>query len=263
MGRTIVIIGGLDDDPDPDQLLRRLDDVSPEPVNWQWIHAHPWSCDVTDKAFNRFRDLYAKAAHSEDSFRVVKLFRLHNRDQHKLYKLCPDPVESPKTIISSDGLVEWIVSSGSGLFPSTVWMGNVVEAAFLALCEKMIGNKSWNKDSQGHNWTKHEDLLSQSPVNRPSFPEVLQEAKAVLSMLEGNVFLTKGSAHGKTAKGWSVSTEQINAIKRAITEKSLTGLLSTAAFGALKNRVDGGGDKTYVLDNEIISERTRVICQST
>ena len=262
MAQAIVIVGGLGDDVDRRALLESLRQKTGAGIEWDWLQAS--ECDgynVPTKPFNR---LLAKLTHRRDTakwLRVVKLFRLHGRVVARLHTACADPVLVPKHIDSGPELVEWLLSAHANLVPRREWRANAEEAALVAILAKLIKNKSWNKDSQGHEWTKEADLLGQAPVSRPNCPEVRAEAAKMLSSLKGKLLLCKGGKQGKTPREWSIRLSVLTYVKRSMIDQSLGDLAKLSELKPIIERASKDENRCHRLDEEVITERVRQICR--
>ena len=262
MPRTIVIIGGLSDDSDRDSLLGELREKSGPGIEWDWVKADEQNAyHVENRDFNALRRILSDKRHPEEKPCVVQLFRLNGREANKLFA-CSTPLVVPKRIDCRQSLVEWLFSPEANLIPRPEWHANCEEAALVAVLTKLIKNKSWNKDTHGHAWTKEADLLGQAPVFRPEFPEIAREAANMLLQLRNVILLRKGGTHGKTPKEWSIDTAALPAVKQMIIEQSVTPLLAIRQLIPHVERIRKQNARPYRLDGEVVTERVRHTCRS-
>lgn len=264
MPRRIVIIGGLASTRDPAAVLSRLREQTKEDVEWEWICAAPYSYNLDRKQrqqFNRLIHQLRTGNETADTLIVIELKCLHRRVSGELRSATSDPKLAPKGLATEDELVAWLFAADTGLFPPRKWYGNVLEAALLAILGKLLGNKSINKDQRGHNWTKEEDLLNQSPVMRPQFPEVRNEAMALLGPFKGNLLLSKGSGQGNTPKEWCVNIRFLPKVKKAIAGCSLKPLAECSELAATLQRIRDDSNRPFRIDGPIISPKIFLFCQ--
>jgi hypothetical protein len=193
---------------------------------------------------------------------VVKLCDLHGRTQSLLYRAWPDPILAPDTARTADRLIQWLRSPAANLFPPREWWAGIVEAALVAILCKLLKNKSWNSTLAGHAWTKEDDLLNQSPVQRHDYPAVGIEARRVLDSLNGRLLLTKGASQGNTPKEWSIDTRFLPLVKQAILSNSVSPLCGIAGLEGLFRRIEQCGERTVRLDQDVVNERIRAICRA-
>lgn len=257
LAHTIIIVGGLNDATDRDELLSRLRNRAPE-VKWDWLKPVTSAFNLPDKPFRRLLTQLGNKGIPQPI--VVKLYRLHGREANQLFKSCADPVQAPDQIDTGDSLFEWLVSRDANLIPRLEWAVNRTEAALLAILAKLIRNKSWNKDGHGHQWTKEEDLLGQAPVCRSDFPEISEVAAAMIHDLNGSLLLCKGGKQGKTPKGWSIQLAALPAVKRCIAEQSFAPLRVLPALTSFIDECTYETDRPYRADEGIVSERIRQVC---
>lgn len=265
MAQLITIIGGLRDNPHRTTFLEELNARTRETVDWDWVMTQESSHHIPPtKPFNRLLGRLRKEEKDQGQQRtlVVKLFQLHQRAQGALYRVC-DPVLVPKNVDTSQKLAEWLLSPQANLVPHENWYAGAKEAALVAILCKLIKNKSWNKDSQGHQWTKEEDLLGQTPVRREQFQEISREATGLLPGLGGGLLLKKGSGGGQTDKEWCISQVYVPAVKRAILTRSLSPIAAVPEFESLIRRIQRDTEKPYCLNEGIVSERIRQVCRDT
>lgn len=262
MARRIVIVGGLPANADQTQLLAELTARSGVNVDWDWIKAElQQSYNPPERPFKRLLAAFRNPRPSAERPIVVKLHLLHGRAQASLYQAIGDPVAAPKSLAGMSELIDWLLSPEANLVPRTEWYGNLTEAALAALLSKLIRNKSWNKDSQGHAWTREADLLGQAPVSRPRFPDIRSEASTLLGMTTGTMFLSKGGDQGKTPKVLCVNLMHLALVKRMIIRQSFSGLADQACFARLHRRIQESSGQSYRIDGALINERVRQICQ--
>lgn len=262
MAQAIVIIGGLEDDADRNALLDLLREESGPAIEWDWIKAAQENGYNVD--FKALKHLLARLANNSNPAerpRVVMLYRLHGRVASSLHRACQEPVLAPKWISSEREFVEWLFSAEANLIPRREWYANRAEAAIIAILCKLLKNKSWNKDSRGHAWTKEEDLLRQAPVDRREFPEVAVEAAKMLPALKDRLLLSKGGTQGKTPKEWSIHLSALKHVKHSIVEQSLIPLSGLSRLTQIVRRARKDEEKLYRLDDEVVTERVRQICR--
>lgn len=262
MAHAIVIIGGLGDDVDRDALLGELREKSGPGIEWDWIKASGDEYIVPAKPLNRLLARLTDNSDPAEKPRVVKLFRLHARIVSLLHRACRDPVLAPKPIDHKEELIAWLFSAEANLFPRREWYGNLQEATLVTILTKLIKNKSWNKDNQGHQWTKEEDLLGQAPVYRPEFPGVAREAAKMLPRLKGTLLLCKGGKQGKTPREWSICLSALPSVKQSMIEFSLTPLLTVPGLVAFVKRASKDKQTTFRLDDTVVTERVRDTCRT-
>jgi hypothetical protein len=260
VAQRIVIIGGISSQIEREELLRRLAEASGDAVQWDWIKPNTPSFNLPKNPLNRLLSEFRNPKSGSTPPTVVKLSLLHGRDQNTIYQTVGDPVEPPSSISTADELITWILSDEANLVPKTEWHGNVCEAALAAILCKLIGNKSWNKDTQGHAWTRESNLMGQSPVCRPKFGKIQSEARHVLAQGNGSLFLTKGGSQGQTKKEWSINTRFLPLVKQMMLDQSFTAMQDCSELMAIHRRLDQCEDKAYRIDGEIVSERVRRIC---
>lgn len=281
MGRQLIIIGGLEGDSTPDRLISLIPSTTGESVIWVRAVAPAYNIVKEDehqykRLLHQLREQHARTKRypgqehtptglpdkgiQKDYVLIVKLHLLNNRVQNEIFRVCPQAIQAPKYIKTVDGLVQWVLSPQANIYPRREWCGNLSEYALVCVLEKLVSNKSWNKDQHGHAWTKEADLLSQAPVSTSSHPEVRSEAQRLLHMADGTLFLTKGGS--QTPKEWCISTVYCVAVKKAITDLSFEPLKECPNLVALFNRMDKDPRNTYSL-HEVISERVKHICNQT
>lgn len=260
MARRITIIGGLPSDPDRERLLIQLRDRSGDDVEWDWIKADPPQYDVPKKPLIRLLGRFRNPRPGVAPTTVVKLDYLNGKVANLIHQAVSDPKLAPPSIEGVEDLIEWLFSPEANLIPRTEWFGNLVEAALAAVLGKLIRNKSWNKDTQGHAWTEQADLLGQSPVCRPGFDAIRGEAAALLDV--GTLFLSKGGQEGKTPKEWCINLAHVPLVKRMMIARSLAQLATEPDLVAFHRRVvKMGQEQLYRIDGEIVNERVMYICR--
>lgn len=269
MAKTIILVGGILGELDHAKLLGELNSRTQDyEISWEWVHCDQAShFEPTRKPFNRALETVRQArkkktARDEPPIEVivVKLFHLHGRSQAQLYAACPDPVLAPQQMDDGQAVIDWLLSDEANLVPRHEWCATCEEAAIVAILAKLIRNKSWNKDTQGHNWTKEDDLLGQSPVLRSDFQEVAVEARRMLQRLDGILLLKKGSGQGKTPREWSINISRLARVKQSMLEATLEPL---GSIPSLTQLIDDAatGERTYRLDEGVVTERIRQICR--
>lgn len=264
MALRITIIGGLPDNPDRNDLLDQLrartreEDVE---IEWEWIKAEPPHWNVPPKLLGKMLGAFRNPRPEVDLPVVVKLSRLHGRDENAVYRAVKDPKLAPQELQGVHDLIEWLFSPETRLIPRTEWCGCLSETALAALLSKLIKNKSWNNDQRGHAWTNEADLLGQSPVQRSGFGEVRTEAADLLRMGDSKLFLSKGGKQGKTPKEWCIKLEHVPLVKQMVIARSFKKLNDVPALAAIHRRLTCGDEPSYRIDGEIITERVLHICR--
>jgi hypothetical protein len=256
----VVVVGDLPSRPNRTELLEKLTAEHAE-IQWEWLQAEGDHYNLPHKLFQRLLHDLRSRKDGKPVVIVVKLAGLHGKDENTLYRAYADPKLPPKEIDSADELIEWLLSADAQIVPQLSWVLPVREAGLLAVLAKLIKNKSWNKDTQGHAWTKHDDLVGQSPVNRPEFPQTYSEAMACIERATGTLLLTKGGNQGKTPKEWCIHTGCLPAVKRAIIERSFDPLRAESKLSSLMEFVDRGPDERVEVDKTLLSERVRGVCR--
>jgi hypothetical protein len=257
----VVIVGGLPQPADRNEFLRKLAEQHPA-IEWDWIQPDDAQFHLPKKPFNRLLHELRIAKSTPDAPlpSIVKLFHLNGREAASLHREYGDPILAPIAISSTEELATWLFSADAGIVPPTALPVRVV--GLLAVLSKLIRNKSWNKDVQGHMWTKEADLLGQAPVNRPHYPEVYSEALDCMERaLTDGLLLTKGGSQGKTPKEFSINTKFLPGVKRAMTARDVSALREFAELTSLMDFVDNGPDTLITLDGVIISEKVLMICR--
>lgn len=258
MAQSIVIVGGLPGDPDRKTVLNRLKERTEDDITWDWVRA---DADGSYQPPEKFvRRLTGRIRQEKDGqTKVVKLPLLHNRTQNNLHQ-ATDPVQVPRDLNTVDEVIEWLFSREANLVPVREWFGSVREAAMMAILSKLIRNKSWNKDTQGHEWTKEEDLLGQAPVDRPKHQQVAIEARSMMGRLKSRgLLLDKGGTAG-TPKEWSINIRFLPLVKQTVVQQCFAPLETDASLKPIVTYV-GDKDRTIRIDGEIVSERVRGTCQ--
>jgi hypothetical protein len=261
MRKRVVIVGGLLHSADRTELLRRLAHEC-DAIQWDWMKPIDQACNLLRKPFQRLlQDLRTILPSDPEYPRVVKLFHLNGRDENHLREICKDPILPPRHIENGDELIQWLVSPESGLFSNRVWTATVRQTAFLAVLAKLLRNKSFNKDSQGHNWTKETDLLRQAPVNRPPFQQVYIAASGVINRANGKLLLTKGADQGKTPKEWCINTKYLTAVKAVFVAGSFDALKGEQSLQALMDYLDRDLEGMCSVDKGILTEAVMSVCR--
>jgi hypothetical protein len=263
MKQSIFIIGGLKDDPDRELLLRDLRQRTGEEVEWEWYQAlESEHYRLPRRLLFRLIGGFGQAKDSgTQTPKVVKLHLLHQQTQNSVYKTDPNPVLVPKDVDSTAKLIEWLLSAEANLVPRLEWWGNAQEAAIVAILAKLVRHKRWNKDTQGHAWTKEEKLLGQAPVKSPKRPQLEALARKLLPDLKGKLLLCKGGTGGGTPKEWSILLPVLPMVKQAILSQSITHLANAPQMRSIIERAGKDENRCYPLHEEVVSERVRQICR--
>lgn len=263
MAQSIVLVGGLPGDPDRASVLAILKERTAGEITWDWVRADVAGHYRPPDRFARNlvnRIQQEKSQHTTPETKVVKLPQLHGATQGLLHQQT-DPVQVPKALDSLDAVIDWLFSREANLVPIRDWYGSVREAALLAILSKLIRNKSWNKDTQGHAWTKEEDLLGQSPVLRNGFQPISVEARRMMDRLRScSLLLTKGGTAG-TPKEWCIFLEHVPIVKQMVLQQSFSPLDAVASLKPIFKYVNDDV-RPFRIDGEIVSERVRGICQA-
>jgi hypothetical protein len=261
VAKRVVIVGDVSDRPDRKTVLADLSRRRAD-IEWSWIQAEGAAFNLPPKYFQPLLH-ELRTLPEEDKPLVVLLGNIHGRDRNTLFASCADPVRGPAELSSAQELCEWIVSDEAGLYREPPWTVNCRQAALLALLSKLVRNKSWNKDTQGHAWTKEADLMGQAPVYRAAHQDVYREAIILLEMLKGTLLLTKGGNQGKTPKEWSINTTLLPEVKRVMNARSFVALRGAAQLVTAMAYVDGlpAEAATIVIEDSIVSEKVLSICR--
>lgn len=262
MTRRIVIVGGVLGDPVRGELLNQLKNRCSD-IDWDWIQS------TADEAYRPPQKYLSRLQTDLDRDRkqnpkspqltVVKSPNLHGQSANLLHRYC-DPVLLPSNLSNVDDIVDWLLSADAKLIPLSEWYGNCREAALAAILSKLVKNRSWNKDTQGHRWTKEEDLLGQAPVLRRQFQPIHIEAGRMLGQLEGKLLISKGGTPG-TPKEWCIHLKWLPLVKKIILDQSFSHLNGEPELETVRNSLTRD-DRRYRIDGEIINERVRGICRS-
>lgn len=257
MPLSITIVGGLPGDPSRKDVLERLA-MRDANVVWNWVRSEGAShYDLSQKDLRRLlqelQTINARTAEERTQYKLVKLYRLHQRTQNQIYKNYSNPALAPDAD-SVDDFLEWLFSDAANLIPTNQWYGNLFEAALIALLSKLVRNKSWDKDTQGHAWTAEIDLLTQAPVSRPDFQEIAVKAKDLLGHLSDKLLLPKGGTKG-TKKEWCIRSDHVGAVKKAIITRSVTPLKAIAEISHLFTDDE---ERPYLL-NDLLNEKVIAI----
>ena len=261
MAKRIVIVGGLPSQPERNEFLEQLR-ARHALVEWDWLQTVTPAFNLLPRPFSALLHELTKGDPLDPHYPiVVKLFHLHGREAHALHRVYRDPVLPPREIATGDEFLEWLLSPAAGLVGTIIWEGTIRQTALVAILAKLLRNKSFNKDSQGHNWTKESDLLGQAPVNRPQYPNVYSLANSVLERANGNLLLTKGSGQGKTPKEWCINTKHLGAVKRMLVQRTFDPLRGEAACATLLDFVARDIEGRIEIDDGILSEVVLATCR--
>ena len=258
MPARVVIVGGMREQPDRVAVISALSRRHPE-VNWDWVQPVTPAYNLPAGPFRRLLH-ELRTAEPQNLPRIVKLFHIHGRDENALYQTRSPIVLAPVNLETEGGLIEWLGSSEAGLVPVRSWTAPIREVGMLAILAKLVRNKSWNKDVQGHNWTKEHDLLGQSPVFRPTHPAIYREAVTCLTRAAGSLLLEKGGS--KTPKEWSIHTDHVPLAKRALIERSIDSLGEAGDLLVLYRFIQDGPGQIVAVDEVIVSERVLAECRN-
>ena len=263
MSQQIIVVGALSGDPEIQDLIKLLNDKDSS-ISWVWVNAPsnsslPSAVD-RKKLINRLRNPGKK------TITIAMLPCLDGKVKNEIYNVTSSivPVRIDEQTI--DKLVEWIFSPEANLVPRSEWFVNAEEAALLALLSKLIRNKCWNKDQQGHQWLKASDLINQAPVNDPDRGKVRIRALKILPKLDSlAVLLTKGSeGGGGTKKEWSINTRFLPEIKRAIISSSLDPLANLEELSDLMfNIINSSDERDINALDKIINSTTVENCRES
>lgn len=263
MVQRIILIGALPDDPSRSDVLTQLDTRSGSVVEWDWVRAEvasggrPAPKDLR-RLLTELQQL--KKQGRQDDVVVVKLPVLRPDSIHAIHSYC-DPAMVPRNLYLLEEIVEWLFCDDANLIPKREWFGTQREAALVAILSKLIRNKSWNKDTQGHAWTTEENLLGQAPVSRPGSQIITVEARRMLPKLNGGLLITKGGTAG-TPKEWCIRLQYVGSVKDAMIKQAVSRLLDEKGLEALANYVNSDSDRSFRLDGEIVNEKIRSICRA-
>jgi|GEM_PF-5646749 len=263
MVSRIVLIGALPGDPVRADILGQLRERSGSMVDWDWIRAEVASGGRPNpKDMNRLlTDIQRRGkSQSDNNTTIVKLPILRPESINTIHKCC-DPVRVPLGLSSFTDIIEWLFSDDANLIPRNEWYGTLRESALVALLSKLIRNKSWNKDTQGHAWTTEENLLNQAPVLRSTFQSIAVESRRMLPKLSSGLLICKGGTAG-TPREWCIRLEYVGAAKSAIIGQNLTQLLSIQGLEAISHYIYAKQEGHFRLDGEIASEKVRGICRA-
>jgi len=263
----IVIVGDLPNRPDRSALIKALIQRQ-SAIEWEWIQPVNDSFGLPHDQFMRLQnqlrtqqDKVRRGQPADVDIRVIKLGLINGKDANTLFVFHPDPVLAPVDLETPSGLIDWIFSADAGLIPPGEWQLPVREVGLLCLLAKLLRNKSFNKDVQGHAWTKESHLLGQSPVNRPNCQRVYGEAVDCLERADGTLLITKGGSQGKTPKEWCINTAYLPAVKRAAVARSLDPFREERSLTALMDYIDRGPPDLEQVDDQIVSEKILFICR--
>lgn len=263
MVRRIILIGALPEDPSRPEVLKQLQMRSTSAIEWDWVRAEiasggrPAQKDLR-RLLTELQQLNNQGRQGE--IVVVKLPILRADSIHAIHSYC-DPTMVPRNLYLLAEIVEWLFCDEANLIPRRTWLGTLREAALVAILSKLIRNKSWNKDTHGHEWTTEENILGQAPVLRPNFQMIGVEARRMLPKLNNGLLISKGGTAG-TPKEWCIRLQYVGAVKNAIIEQSVSSLLEKKGLEVLANYVNSESDRHFRLDGEIVSEKIRSICRA-
>jgi hypothetical protein len=257
----ITLIGGLDDCPRRDELIAALNQLGGD-LEWDYVDAERGEQFIPKKSrLNSLLERLIAAAKTEELHRVAKLYQLHAGVQARLYRVCPDPILVPMEITNSEDLLAWVQSPEANLIPQREWFVNLKEAALIAILCKLIRKKSWNKDTKGHQWTLEEHLLHESPVLRPNFQPIHNEAVRLLSSLRNDLLLSKGANQGNTPKEWCIRIELLSAVMRSMLARNLIPLQDVVGIRPLMRQICADADRRYRIDESVLSEKILDTCR--
>jgi hypothetical protein len=261
MGKRVVIVGGLLSSADRNELLHRLARECGE-IDWDWMKPVDQTFNLLRKPFQRLLQEMRTSLPDDPRFpRIVKLFHLNGRDEYQLRAVCRDPILPPHNIATADELIHWLLSPESGIRSNRIWTATVRQTALLAILAKLLKNKSFNKDSQGHNWTKEADLLGQAPVNRPTHQPTYIAAAGAIGRANGKLLLTKGADQGKTPKEWCINTRYLTAVKEVFVAGSFDAFRVEQSLQPLMDYLDRDTEGNCDVDEGITSELVMSICR--
>lgn len=258
MSKRIIIVGNLAEKCDRNELLDKLSKLNND-IEWDWLKPDNEQCLLPNRPLSRLIHGIRSGEYG-DNLTVIKLDRIHGRHANQIYKLIADPILPPREITNIDELVTWITNE-AGIFDRQIIELPIIEITLFAILSKLVGNKSWNKDSHGHNWTQQADLLGQAPVNRRDMPQVAAGAEHILNQCSGNLLLCKGGSQGKTPLGWGINLNYLPAVKRSLLNHSLDPLREENDLQDMMTHIDNNADDLLQLDERIVSERVLSICR--
>lgn len=257
MPTRVVIIGDLPGRPVRNTLLAELARKHPA-IEWEWLQPVTAAFSLPKNPFNRLLADLRDEKIDRESLKVVKLSLLNGRDQNALYTVHRDPIEPPRDLGDINELVAWLLSEDATII-GQVWKLPVRAAALMAILSKLIRNKSWNKDAQGHQWTTEINLLGQAPVSTPN-RRLYGEARGILGKSWPLLF-SKGGKQGKTPLGWCIQISYLPAVKQVISSRSLCALQAITELSGLIDYILDEHSETVVVDDKIVSQRVRAICR--
>ena len=191
---------------------------------------------------------------------IVLLHSFHGECKNQIFRITEDAIRVPQTVSTGEELINWLLSPTAGIVPATEWLAGTRVTAMFCIFDKLIRNKSWNKDMHGHKWTKEQDLLGQAQVDVPHRPRVRAEADSMLERMRQTLLLTKGAEQGTTRKEWSINILFRPEIMDAILKRSLAPLRKHDCLKPLLHYLDGDDDANHPL-HEIITQRAMIICR--
>jgi hypothetical protein len=261
MIQKIIIIGGLPIDHDRAALLAKLRAASGDSYAWEWIRAdaqNGWR--PPEKLINGLGWSFAQKV-PDGSLRdkIALLHRLNGKTKNAIFRLV-DPIKIPESIEDGDELVDWLLSPDAGIVPPIEWMLTPCKAALVCILIKLLKNKSFNKDTQGHAWTQEANLLGQSPVSVPDRPAIRAAAVDMLPGLHGGILIAKGGYQGKTKKEWCINTAWLPAVKRVVLERSFSAFETAPALAALMNQLNEPNAELHAV-HDFLAERVLSFCR--
>jgi hypothetical protein len=260
MPHRVVIIGDLEVRPDRKEVLRALHERAPT-INWEWIQAEGSGFNVPWKLLAPLlNDLGVAQRDDSISLTVVKLHCLNGRDQDKLHRACSKLTHAPRSLSTQSELIDWLLSPDARLVAAVGPSVSVRAATVLSIFSKLVRKKAWNRNVQGHQWLKEDDLLGQSPVRRSDIPALENEAPELLARGSANLFITKGGKQGRTPKEWCINTQYLPQVKRCLLSRSLRPLAEEQSLSAFVAYVEGGSGDEVVVDDRVVSERALMNC---
>lgn len=259
MAKRICIVGDLPSRPNRIQLLDAATQREPD-IEWDWVQSVTPAFNLPPKPFNRLLALLRNPPENL-SVVVVKLACLNGKDTHALYAAHPQPILAPIGLDSNEELLDWLLSEEAALVKEPQWTEPSRAAALLAILAKLLRNKSWNKDQNGHQWTQEADLLGQAPVKRPD-GLLYAEAPQLLQRMQDELLLTKGGKQGKTKKEWCISLGHLPTVKQVILGRSLEPFREVEVLLDLMVYVDDCTEPEVLVDGDIVNETVRYHCRS-